>query len=87
MERQENRLYQITVDSSGRIVIPAEARQRQHISEGDTLIVREDEKGLTISSLDQVLSESEAFFKALTPDGALLSDEINADRRAENERD
>ena len=45
METQEQRVYRTKVDASGRIVIPADARQRNHISEGDTIVVVEDGHG------------------------------------------
>ena len=87
MEGQENRVYQARVDSSGRIVIPAEARSRNKIKEGDTLVVVEDDHGLHVKSLDQALAEAQDYFATLAPPDVMLSDEIIADRRSERERD
>jgi AbrB family looped-hinge helix DNA binding protein len=87
MEGQEHRVYHARVDSSGRIVIPAEARQRNHISEGDTLVVIEDDFGLHVKSLDQAIADAQAYFTALAPASRLLSKELLADRRNEAERD
>jgi AbrB family looped-hinge helix DNA binding protein len=80
-------VYNIKVDASGRIVLPADARQRNHIVEGDTVIVIEDESGLHIKTREQLLAEVQAHFAKHVPRDVLLSDEINADRRAGHERD
>lgn len=87
MERQEHRIYHTRVDSSGRIVIPAEARQRHHISEGETVVVTEDGQGLHVKSLDQTIAEAQTYFAALAPKNRVLSQELVADRRSETERD
>lgn len=87
MEGHEQWVYHARVDASGRIVIPAEARQRNHIAEGDTLVVVEDEQGLHVKNLDQAIAEAQAYFATLAPVGRTLSDELLADRRAENECD
>jgi len=87
MEKQEHRVYRTKVDSSGRIVLPAEGRQRNHIAEGDTVVVVEDDHGFHVKSLDQALAEAQAYFATLAPPDVILSEELLADRRAETERD
>jgi len=83
----EQQVYNLKVDSSGRIALPSQARERRHIANGDTVVVIEDETGLHIKTREQLLSEVQAEFAKVVPRGVLLSDEINADRRAEHERD
>jgi AbrB family looped-hinge helix DNA binding protein len=80
-------IYNLKVDSSGRIVLPAEARDRQHIATGDTVVVVEDDHGLHIKTREQIKAEVQAFFADLAPPDVLLSEEILQDRRAEHERD
>lgn len=87
MEGEANRIYHAKVDSSGRIVLPAEARQRNHIAEGDTVVLVEDGSGFRLRSLDQVVAEAQSHYATLAPPDVLLSDEINADRRSDAERD
>ncbi|MGD9721469.1 MAG: AbrB/MazE/SpoVT family DNA-binding domain-containing protein [Pirellulales bacterium] len=87
MQGQGQRIYHTKVDSSGRLVIPAEARERNHISEGDTVVVVDDEQGLHVKSLDRAIADAQAYFAGLAPPERVLSDEIVADRRSENERD
>ena len=80
-------IYRLKVDSSGRVALPSELRERHHISQGDTIVVIENNQGVHIKTLDQVLAEVQAEFAKHVPRGVLLSDEINADRRSEIERD
>ena len=83
----EQQVYHLKVDASGRIVLPAEARQRNHIAEGDTIIITEDAEGLHIKTRDKVLADAQAYFARLAPASVSLSDEILKDSRSEAERD
>lgn len=83
----KQQIYNLKVDSSGRIALPSEARQRRHISTGDTVVVIEDDDGLHIKTREQLLAEVQEQFARHVPRGVLLSDEINAERRSEIERD
>jgi AbrB family looped-hinge helix DNA binding protein len=83
----DRQVYNLKVDASGRIVLPADARDRQHIASGDTVIVVEDDHGLHIKTREQIKAEVQAYFADLAPPGVLLSEEILQDRRAEHERD
>jgi AbrB family looped-hinge helix DNA binding protein len=87
MQGQEQWIYHAKIDASGRLVIPAEARERHHINEGDTVVVIDDAQGLRVKSFDQALADVQDYFATLAPPDVLLSDEINADRRSEAERD
>lgn len=85
--QDEQQVYHLRVDSSGRIVLPADARERNHIAHGDTVTVVEDNQGLHIKTREQVKAEVQAYFADLAPRDVLLSEEILQDRRAEHERD
>ena len=83
----ERQVYNLKVDASGRIVLPSQTRERLHIAGGDTVIIVDDETGVHLKTRDQLLAEVQAHFAKHVPRGVLLSDEINADRRSEIERD
>ena len=83
----ENQIYHLKVDSSGRIVLPADVRARNFISEGDSLIMVADEHGLHVKTRGQIKAEVQAYFATLAPANVILSDEILADRRTESEHD
>jgi AbrB family looped-hinge helix DNA binding protein len=85
--QEQQQVYRLKVDSSGRVALPAEARERHHIAHGDTVVIVDDKHGLQIKTLDQVLSEVQAEFAKVVPRGVLLSEEILQDRRSEIERD
>ena len=80
-------VYNLKVDASGRIVLPAEARERNHIVSGDTLVAVEDNTGIHLKTRDQIKAEVQAYFADLAPPDVLLSEEILQDRRSEIERD
>jgi bifunctional DNA-binding transcriptional regulator/antitoxin component of YhaV-PrlF toxin-antitoxin module len=79
--------YHLKVDSSGRILLPSDARERHRIANGDTVVVVDDTFGLRIKTRDEVIAEAQAYFTKLAPRDAVLSEEILNDRRAEHERD
>ena len=83
----ERLIHRVKVDSSGRILLPSETRERRHIANGDTVVVVEDENGLQIKTREQLLAEAQAYFGKHVPRGVLLSEEILEDRRSEIERD
>ena len=84
--QDKQQVYNLKVDSSGRIVLPSEARQRRHIAEGDTVVVIEDDDGLHIKTREQLLAEVQAYLPISCRAGS-SSPRDNADRRSEIERD
>lgn len=87
MEGQEPRTYRTKLDASGRIVIPAEVRLRKKLTEGDTVVVVDDEQGLHVMTLDQAIAEAQAYFCSRIPPGVSLVDELIAERREEAKRE
>ena len=80
-------VFHIKLDSSGRLLIPSEARERYQMESSDTLVVVDDGHGLRVRTREQVKAEVQAYFADLAPADVSLSDEIIRDRRAEHERD
>lgn len=83
----EQQVYRLKIDSSGRIFLPSEARDRHHLANGDTVVVIDDKQGLHIKTLDQLITDVQEHFAKFVPRDVSLSDEVNEDRRAEHERD
>ena len=79
--------YSARVDNSGRIVIPAELRERLHFRPGDELVLRETAGSLSVRSYDQALAEAQAYFGGLVEPGVSAVDELLAERRAEVSRE
>ena len=79
------RIYRSKVDSSGRIVLPAEVRQRQQIHAGDQVVLIEGRDGLQVKSLQQAILDAQSLFAQLAPQDVLLSEELIRERREEAE--
>jgi bifunctional DNA-binding transcriptional regulator/antitoxin component of YhaV-PrlF toxin-antitoxin module len=77
----------VKLDSSGRLLIPSEARERHQMSAGDTVVIVDDGSGLRVKTRDEVIADAQAYFAKLVPRGVLLSEEVLQDRRSEIERD
>ncbi len=81
------RTHHLKVDSAGRVVLPAEFRQRSGITPGDQLVAEDDGASIHIKTYDQVLKEVQAFFKGIAPPGVVMSEELIKERRAEAARE
>lgn len=70
--------YQVIVGDRGRLVVPAEVRERTGLTEGTTLVMLETPGGLVLLTQEQLRSRVRADLAGLDLVGELL-----ADRRAE----
>lgn len=69
--------YTVVVGDRGRLVVPAEVRERTGLAEGTTLTLLDTEDGLVLMTRDQLKAAVRADL-----DGLSLVDELLADRRA-----
>jgi bifunctional DNA-binding transcriptional regulator/antitoxin component of YhaV-PrlF toxin-antitoxin module len=80
--------FTVTVDGSGRILLPAKVRKELKLTQGSKLSARISEHQLVLKSRDQALREAQAYFSKFRPkNGKLLSDELIEDRRREARRE
>ena len=86
-ESGEHRVFRGKVDASGRVVIPADARLRKMLREGDTVVMEEDGNSLRIRTIQDVVREAQQYFCGIIPADVSLVDELIAERRAEAERE
>ena len=76
------------VDNQGRIMLPSWWRKKEGISPSSELCVALNEAGsLVIETREQGLRRARALVRKYVPEGARLSDELIAERRAEAERE
>ncbi|MCA9232485.1 MAG: AbrB/MazE/SpoVT family DNA-binding domain-containing protein [Planctomycetales bacterium] len=87
MEQQDQRVYRSRVDSSGRILLAAELRQRHRLQPGDTVAVIDTPTGLQVKTQEQLVREMQDYFLSLGPQDSVWSEELLAERRSESERD
>lgn len=68
---------------AGRLVIPAEFRRALDLKPGDELVVRLDDEGLHLYTVQQALERVQAAVRRYVAPDERLSDELIADRRRE----
>ena len=75
--------FAVTMADRGRLVLPAEVRERLKIKAGDRLtLVLETDGSLRLLTADAYIRRLRGAFKHLAP-GRILSDELIAERRRE----
>jgi len=80
-------IFRAKVDSVGRVLIPANTRQRLGIGQGDEVIVEVDDHGLHITSAAQVLKEAQDYLAQFVRPGESVVDELIRERREDAARE
>ena len=86
-EGEASKVYRSRLDSSGRIVLPADVRERLGVTDGDSVLVVEDDGGFRIETAAQALQDAQAYLASLVPAGVSLVDELLQERRQEAARE
>ncbi|GGH02529.1 MAG TPA: hypothetical protein DF715_16060 [Oceanicaulis sp.] len=73
----------VSVDSAGRILIPAAFREWYQLREGSQLILTAGTQGLELLPPSRAVEKARALLKPFLQPGPHLSEELVADRRAE----
>ena len=78
----------VTVTDRGRLVLPAEIREKLKIRDGDRVsLTLEDDGRVTLQTRDVAISRMRGMFKHLARPGRLESDELIKERRREARRE
>ncbi len=77
----------VTLAPDGRIVIPAAARRELGLKSGQTLLIESDGTSLLIRSYDEVLRETQDYFRQFATPGISEVDALIADRREDTARE
>ena len=78
----------VRLNENGRIVIPAEMRQKLGIGAGDSVFLTAEGESIKIESHRARVRRVQEEFKKFAPkDGTLVSDQLIADRREEARRE
>jgi len=83
----EHRVFSTKIDSSGRIVLPADIRAAMEVSVGDTVQMVLDGGSVKIKSPRQALREAQDYFCKMIPANVSLVDELLRERREEVARE
>ena len=86
---QATGVYHVTVADRGRLVLPAEIREKANIRDGDRVAVAIEADGsISVTTQDVAIRMLRGMFKHLNKPGQpLASDELIAERRREARRD
>ena len=76
-------VWQATVDTSGRVLLPKELRRAMDVEPGVSLIWIRDENGVHLKSFEQSLAELQNYYQELSPQDVVWSDELIQQRRVE----
>ena len=71
------------LNDNGRIVIPAEIRQKMGLRPGDILMLHVEDNVLIVESQQSRIRRVQESLRRLIPSDRVLSDELVADRREE----
>jgi len=81
-------VYHVTVTDRGRLVLPAELRERLSIRDGDKVSLTVEEDGaVTLQTREVAIRRLRGMFKHLAKPGRLASDELIAERRRDAQQD
>jgi AbrB family looped-hinge helix DNA binding protein len=80
--------YTAQIGARGRVVLPAELRERHGWKEGQELrFIEEDDGSVTVLTQDEALDRLMGIYAHLVPPGVSIIDEFIAERHAEAERE
>jgi len=77
--------FKTKIDEGGRIVIPVEYRQALNLHVGDDVILRLKGSEIHLFTPEQAIEHAQALLRQYIPLGRLLSEELIAERRQEEE--
>jgi AbrB family looped-hinge helix DNA binding protein len=86
-ELRNSKAQRTTLDSGGRVVIPAEFRRALGMNPGDTVLIRVVDGEVRIYTFEQMTRHIQEWGAALAPPDRVLSEELIAERRAEAARE
>jgi AbrB family looped-hinge helix DNA binding protein len=76
----------VKIDSSGRVMIPAQVRKELHLEDGMLLQLDHKAGTITLISREQAVRKAQELFMSKSPE-RVLSVEVLADRKLEAERE
>ena len=80
-------MLQFKVSDGGRVVIPAELREKYGIAVGDVVVWRDDGDGLRLTSRRSAIRRAQEIMAKYRQAGASLVDELIRERREEAARE
>ncbi len=83
----EGRVFKATIDSAGRILVPAKVRRALDLEPGTGVNLELNGDVIEIRSLDDAIRDAKALVRRFVPKKKRLVDELIAERRADAKRE
>lgn len=83
LENDAEKVWHGKVDSSGRILIPAELREKLNAESGTRLIWSLGKSGLSLMTYEQTIRQIQSYFQSLSPPEDVWSETLLAERKRE----
>lgn len=84
---QDSKVWHATVDTSGRILLPAGLRQTIQAPPGTDLVLTMSDGGLRLQNVDELIASIQDYFVNLSPSDEVWSEELISERRDEAGRE
>lgn len=79
--------YRGKVDSAGRVLIPAELRERMDVKPGTMVTITAGRGRIVLESRSAAVRAAQKYFRTLAPESEIWSDELIAERRRKARRE
>ena len=79
--------YHAKIYGGGKMALPADVRRALGIKDGDRVNLNIADGRLNIRTMEQVIEDTQAYFKSVIPEGVSLVNELLTERRAEAVRE
>ena len=79
--------YHAKIYGGGKMALPADVRRALGIKDGDRVNLNIADGRLNIRTMEQVIEDTQAYFKSVIPEGVSLVDGLLTERRAEAVRE
>ena len=83
MSTREDKVYHCSIDSAGRVLLPAELRSALHLERGSRVVIEPEGMSARITPLHRVIEEVQEFFCRYKQPGESVVDELIRERRQE----
>lgn len=80
-------VYHSRIGAGGRLVLPAQVRDRLHLDEGSEVVIEVVDDSLRISSLKQTIQEIQTYCRQFIGKEESVVDELIRERREEARRE
>jgi len=84
---REDKVYHSSLDSSGRVLLPAALRGLLHLEPGSRVVIEPEGGSIRLTPLDRVIEEVQDFFCQFKRPGESVADELIRERREEAARE